>query len=79
MTANVRRSVPMRRRVVGNADSSSLVDDQGGLNVSALERRVDHVTRMWERGYPSLLVSSGAVAAGLSAPEPDRPRGCAQR
>ncbi len=65
VTANMRRPVPVGRPVVVKAGSSSLVDGPEGLNLSASARTVDHVTRMWERGYPTLLVSSGAVAAGL--------------
>lgn len=65
VTANVRRPVPKGRAIVVKAGSSSLVHGPEGLNESALKRTVDHVTRMWGRGYPTLLVSSGAVAAGL--------------
>jgi glutamate 5-kinase len=54
-------------RVVVKAGSSSLVQRSGELDPLALERTVDHVAGMWEEGHPAILVSSGAVAAGLPA------------
>ncbi|MFV1960197.1 MAG: glutamate 5-kinase [Acidimicrobiia bacterium] len=72
MTANARRPVPGGHPVVVKAGSSSLVHGPEGLNVTALARTVDHVVQMWDRGYPTLLVSSGAVAAGLPVLGMDR-------
>ncbi|MDP9494949.1 MAG: glutamate 5-kinase [Actinomycetota bacterium] len=60
-----RRQIPVGRPVVMKAGSSSLVHRSGELDLDALARTVDIVAGMWEIGYPTLLVSSGAVAAGL--------------
>ncbi len=51
--------------VVVKAGSSSLVRESGELDSDSLERTVALVAGMWELGHPTLLVSSGAVAAGL--------------
>jgi glutamate 5-kinase len=51
--------------VVMKAGSSSLVQQSGELDLEALARTADLVAGMWRQGYPTLLVSSGAVAAGL--------------
>jgi glutamate 5-kinase len=53
--------------VVVKAGSSSLVQDTGALDPEGLELAVSHVAGMWREGHPTLLVSSGAVAAGLPA------------
>lgn len=53
--------------VVVKAGSSSLVQDTGALDPEGLELAVSHVAGMWKKGHPTLLVSSGAVAAGLPA------------
>jgi glutamate 5-kinase len=58
--------------VVMKAGSSSLVQRSGELDLEALARTVDLVAGMWVLGYPTLLVSSGAVAAGLPALGLDR-------
>lgn len=55
------------RRVVVKAGSSSLVRAGGELDPDGLERAVDHVAGLRETGHPALLVSSGAVAAGIPA------------
>jgi glutamate 5-kinase len=51
--------------VVVKAGSSSLVRENGELDADSLERTVGLVAGLWERGHPTLLVTSGAVAAGL--------------
>jgi glutamate 5-kinase len=53
--------------VVIKAGSSSLVLESGELDPDSLQRTVDHVAAMWDGGHPTVLVSSGAVAAGLPA------------
>jgi glutamate 5-kinase len=58
--------------VVMKAGSSSLVQRSGELDAEALASTADLVAGMWELGYPTLLVSSGAVAAGLPALGLDR-------
>ncbi|HEX2403706.1 MAG TPA: glutamate 5-kinase, partial [Acidimicrobiia bacterium] len=62
-----RRPIDPGSSVVVKAGSSSLVRPSGDLDPDGLERAVDHVAGMWDRGHPTLLVSSGAVAAGIPA------------
>lgn len=62
-----RHRIPTGMPVVIKAGSSSLVLGTGELDPEALQRTVDHVADMWDAGHPALLVSSGAVAAGLPA------------
>ena len=52
-------------RVVVKVGSSSLVAEKGGLDPLAIARVVTQVADLWNAGYPTALVSSGAVAAGL--------------
>jgi len=47
--------------------SSSLARSGGGLDGAALERVVEQVEALWSRDHPAVLVSSGAVAAGIPA------------
>ena len=63
----MRRPVPDKARVVVKIGSSSLSAPSGGVEPSALTRVVSHVEDLWKLGYPTVLVSSGAVAAGLPA------------
>ena len=51
--------------VVVKIGSSSLTKAGVGLNPMAVARVVDQVAAQWARGRPAVLVSSGAVAAGL--------------
>jgi glutamate 5-kinase len=62
-----RRRIDPGRSVVVKAGSSSLVRPSGDLDPYGLEQAVEHVAGMWDRGHPTLLVSSGAVAAGIPA------------
>jgi glutamate 5-kinase len=61
----VRRPAPAGRPVVVKVGSSSLASHQGGLDHEALAAVVDQVVELWALGHPTVLVSSGAVAAGL--------------
>lgn len=63
MTA--RRPAPAGQPVVVKVGSSSLTSEHGGLNAAALGAIVDQVAELWSSGHPTVLVSSGAVAAGL--------------
>lgn len=62
-----RRRIAPGMRVVVKAGSSGLVRASGELDPASLHRTVGHVADMWEAGHPTVLVSSGAVAAGLPA------------
>lgn len=69
----------MRRRaetgstIVVKIGSSSLAEAGGGLSESAVERVVDQVTTLRSAGHPVVLVTSGAVAAGLPELGLERP------
>ena len=65
MSEGGRRRIPAGMPVVMKSGSSSLVQRSGELDLEALARTVDLVAGMWALGYPTLLVTSGAVAAGL--------------
>jgi len=63
--ADGRVAIAAGRPVVVKAGSSSLVLGSGELDPDGLERAVTQVADARDAGYPALLVSSGAVAAGL--------------
>ncbi len=54
------------RPVVVKVGSSSLASPDGGIDDRGLVRTVEQVNALWEQGHPTVLVSSGAVAAGLA-------------
>jgi len=60
-----RRAAPTGQPVVVKVGSSSLASVSGGLDRAALRSVVDQVVELWSLGHPTVLVSSGAVAAGL--------------
>ena len=60
-----RYPAPAGRPIVVKVGSSSLAAKAGGLNGVALGSIVDQVVELWSLGHPTVLVSSGAVAAGL--------------
>jgi glutamate 5-kinase len=51
--------------VVLKVGSSGLTGPSGGLDSRGLEVVVGQVCDLWERGHPTVLVTSGAVAAGF--------------
>lgn len=54
------------KRIVVKVGSSSLTDEQGRLSVEKMKRIVDQIAGLEEAGHGQvILVSSGAVAAGL--------------
>lgn len=53
--------------MVVKAGTSSLVRDGGMLDADALQATVGHIAKLAKDGYKPVLVSSGAVAAGLPA------------
>ena len=63
----MRRPVPPGGVLVIKIGSSSLVRLNEGIDATALERVVEHVTKAWSAGLPTVLVTSGAVAAGMPA------------
>ncbi len=60
-----RHPAPAGRPIVVKVGSSSLASADGGLDGAALGSVVDQVSELWSGEYPTVLVSSGAVAAGL--------------
>ena len=62
----MRTQAPPGRPVVVKVGSSNLANPSGGINEEGLTRVVHQVEALWDRGHPTALVSSGAVAAGLS-------------
>jgi glutamate 5-kinase len=63
----VRRPVPPGATLVAKVGSSSLTGGGVGLAEGAIAAAVDHVAAAWKAGHPTVLVTSGAVAAGLPA------------
>lgn len=61
----MRTQVPAGRPVVVKVGSSNLASSTGGINHDGLVRVVEQVHQLWAQGNPTVLVSSGAVAAGL--------------
>lgn len=54
------------RPIVLKVGSSSLALPAGGIDLAGLQRTVGQVAGLWESDHPTVLVSSGAVAAGVS-------------
>jgi glutamate 5-kinase len=63
----MRSPLTLGQPVVVKVGSSSLASTAGGIDSEGLSRVVNQVAGLWESGYPTVLVSSGAVAAGLAA------------
>ena len=61
----MRRSVATGDAVVVKIGSSSLSAASGGVDPKAIARVVDQVENLWGMGHPCVLVTSGAVSAGL--------------
>ncbi len=61
----MRAPAPPGRPVVVKVGSSSLTRAGVGLDDDAVRNVIDHVMAVWDGGRPAVLVSSGAVAAGL--------------
>jgi len=60
-----RQDVAHAKRLVVKVGSSSLTDDGRGLRDDAVVRLVKSLARRWHAGVEVVLVSSGAIAAGL--------------
>ncbi len=61
------RPISPGARVVVKVGSSSLTLPGGGIDEDAIERVTGMIAGSWSMGNPTVLVSSGAVAAGLPA------------
>ncbi|ASO19187.1 glutamate 5-kinase [Actinoalloteichus hoggarensis] len=64
--SETRRRVGAARRLVVKVGSSSLTTAAGGLDTARLDAVVDAVAERCARGGQLVLVSSGAIAAGLA-------------
>ncbi|GAD51583.1 glutamate 5-kinase [Halarchaeum acidiphilum MH1-52-1] len=63
--AAARRRAADAERVVVKAGTNSLTDDESNLDDAKLDKLVDDIADLRERGTEVLLVSSGAVGAGI--------------
>jgi len=61
----IRQHFASARRIVVKIGSSSLASARAGLNMDRLNGVVDHLAARQVRGSEIILVSSGAIAAGL--------------
>ena len=62
----MRKAVAPGSRVVLKIGSSSLSSDGRRVDSAAVRRAVDQAEGLWRTGHPCVLVTSGAVAAGMS-------------
>jgi glutamate 5-kinase len=63
---NPRRAIPQARRIVVKVGSSSLTTAAGGIDPSRVKELVEALAAARGRGAEVVLVSSGAIAAGLA-------------
>lgn len=63
----MRRPATMGQPVVVKVGSSSLAGLDGGLDAASVRRVARQVGALWALGHPTVLVTSGAVAAGVPA------------
>ena len=63
----MRRPIEAGRAVVVKIGSSSLTTERGLIDDEAIVRVVAQIAALRKNGHPAVLVSSGAVAAGLPA------------
>ena len=66
MTADLRSAVATAHRLVVKVGSSSLTRPQGGLDPDVVGALADVLARRRRAGHDVVLVSSGAIAAGLA-------------
>jgi glutamate 5-kinase len=65
MSETRRSEIARARRLVVKVGSSSLTDARGALDSARVERLVEALASLRERGQDVVLVSSGAMAAGM--------------
>jgi glutamate 5-kinase len=63
----MRRPARSSTPVVVKIGTSSLTSGGVGIDPEAIRRVVANVESSWERGHPTVLVTSGSIAAGLPA------------
>src|SRR4030088_1709838 len=75
MSAGERRDIASAARVVVKVGSSSLTTAEGGIDEGRIAELADALAARISRGTQVVLVSSGAIAAGLAPLGlPRRPR-----
>lgn len=60
-----RTAAPSGRPIVVKVGSSSLTADEGGISAERLTAAVAQVASLWEEGFPTVLVTSASISAGL--------------
>lgn len=63
----MRQAIPAGAPIVIKVGSSSVALPDGGLDEAGVQRVVEQTEGLWQGGNPAVLVTSGAVAAGISA------------
>ena len=64
---SIRHAVPAGAPIVVKIGSSSLAARDGGVDPEAITLIAGQIEDLWSSGHPCVLVTSGAVAAGLPA------------
>jgi glutamate 5-kinase len=65
--APMRRPARAQSPIVIKIGTSSLTGNAPGISLEAVKTVVRNVTAAWSAGHPTVLVTSGAIAAGLPA------------
>ena len=66
MSIQLRAQISTAKRIVVKVGSSSLTTAQGGIDTKRLNSLVDALAKHKNNGHEIVLVSSGAIAAGLA-------------
>ena len=66
MSSQLRAEISTAKRIVVKVGSSSLTTAQGGIDTKRLNLLVDALAKHKNNGHEIVLVSSGAIAAGLA-------------
>lgn len=66
MSQDLRTQISKAKRIVVKVGSSSLTTAQGGIDTQRVNAIVDTLAKHKNAGHEIVLVSSGAIAAGLS-------------
>src|ERR1700751_3180835 len=64
--SETRQGIASARRVGGKIESSALTSREGGLNTGRLDRLADAVEARMRAGSDVVVVSSGAIGAGIA-------------
>ena len=68
------------KRLIVKIGTSTLTHDDGKLNIPKIRKIADVIAQLMERGYQVVLVTSGAIGAGMGIMDiPDRPKSIAAK